>query len=269
MGYDSRHEILIHDMEEQDPPFVALSDLGCLHQDWPRAIFPFMGCYQVDLEHLRHECQERFGSTQSGLCTYCGKYIQQNLGRHVACYHLDLAQLWRCPVTWCTVWRGTPQDCIDHMRKAHTVPAMVKTANLAQLFPPWTVSREQWTMILRSSVSRVAVDTLLFSRIGVPLIHRYRVFSRAGTHVAFRGTYMARVQAFIEESDVACLRSRNRHRARVITSQMSQTTLQEARSQEPDNSSQPSTSRRPGYPEICVLLESGNLRRLLLLQPNR
>ena len=37
------------------------------------------------------------------------------------------------------------------------------------------------------------------------LIHRYRVFSRAGTHVAFHGTYMARVQAFIEESDVACL----------------------------------------------------------------
>ena len=92
----------------------------------------------------------------------------------------------------------------------------------------------------------MAVDTLLFSRIGVPLIHRYRFFSRAGTHVTFCGTYMARVRAFIEESDVACLRSRNRRRARAIASQMSQTTLQEARSQESDNSSQPSTSRRPG-----------------------
>ena len=123
LGTDGFHEILIHDMEEQDPPFVALSDLGCLRLDWPiwpMAIFSFMGHY-----HLRHECQERFGSTQSGLCTYCGKYIQQNLGRHVTCYHLDLAQLWRCPVTCCTVWRGTPQNCIDHMRKAHTVPAMV------------------------------------------------------------------------------------------------------------------------------------------------
>ena len=27
------HEILIHDMEEEEPPFVALSDLGCLHLD--------------------------------------------------------------------------------------------------------------------------------------------------------------------------------------------------------------------------------------------
>ena len=50
---------------------------------------------------------------------------------------------------------------------------------------------------------RVAADTLLFSRIGVPLLHRYRVFSHAGTHVAFCGTYMARIRAFIEESDVA------------------------------------------------------------------
>ena len=168
-------ETLLHDMEEVDPPFVALSDLGCLRLAWPRAIFSFMGRYQVDLEHLRHECRERFGSTQSGLCTFCGKYIQQNLGRHVTCYHLDLAQLWRCPVTWCTIWRGTPQDCIDHMRKAHNVPATVKAANLARWFPPWTVSREQWTIILWSSVSGVAVDTLLFSRIGVPLFHRYRV----------------------------------------------------------------------------------------------
>ena len=98
-----------------------------------------------------------------------------------------------------------PQDCIDHMHKAHTVPATVKAANLARWFPPRTVSREQWTTILRSSVSGVAVDTLLFSRICVPLLHRYRVISRAGTHVAFRATYRARVRAFIEESDVACL----------------------------------------------------------------
>ena len=24
-------------------------------------------------------------------------------------------------MSWCTVWRDTPQDCIDHMRRAHTV----------------------------------------------------------------------------------------------------------------------------------------------------
>ena len=59
------HEILIHDMKEEEPPFVALSDLGCLRLDWPRALFTFIGRYQLDLEHLRRECRERFGSTQT------------------------------------------------------------------------------------------------------------------------------------------------------------------------------------------------------------
>ena len=76
------------------------------------------------------------------------------------------------------------------MRKAHNTPATVKAANLARWFPPWTVSREQWTLIMRSSVSGITADALLFSRIGVPLFHRHSVFSRPGTHVAFRGTYM-------------------------------------------------------------------------------
>ena len=86
---------------------------------------------------------------------------------------------------------------------------------------------------------------MLFSRIGVPLIHRYRVFSRAGTHVAFRGTYMAKLRTFLDKSDAACLQSRNRRRARAITSQMSPTTPLDAHSREPDKLSQPRTSRRP------------------------
>ena len=254
------HEILIHDMEEEEPPFVALSDLDCLCLDWPRALFTFMGRYQLDLEHLHRECRECFGSTQSGLCTLCGKYIQQNLGRHVACYHMDLAQLWRCPETWCTVWRGTPHNCINHMRNTHNIPATVKVANLARWFPPWTVSREQWTLIMWSSVSGIAVDSLLFSRIGVRLFHRYRVFSRPGTHVAFCGTYMTRIRTFLEESDAASLRSRHRRRAREIASRMSQTTPREAGGRDPDGSSVRLVGRA---------LESGNLHWLLLLQPHR
>ena len=57
-----------------------------------------------------------------------------NLGKHIAFYHLELAQLWRCPVMWCTVWKGTAQDCIDHMRRIHRLPLSVKVANLAKYF---------------------------------------------------------------------------------------------------------------------------------------
>ena len=58
------------------------------------------------------------------------------------------------------------------MRRAHDIPLLVKAANLARWFPPWTVSREQCSSMSRMAASGIAVDTLLFSRIGVPLFHR-------------------------------------------------------------------------------------------------
>ena len=87
-----------------------------------------MSRYQHDLEHMRRECKERFGCTQSGNCTHCGKHIQTNLGKHIPLFHIELAQLWRCPVTWCTVWKGTAQDCVDHLRR--------KGGEFGMLFPP-------------------------------------------------------------------------------------------------------------------------------------
>ena len=33
-------------------------------------------------------------------------------------------------MSWCTVWKGTPQDCMDHVRGAHDVPWDVKSASL-------------------------------------------------------------------------------------------------------------------------------------------
>ena len=124
-----------------------------------------------------------------------------DLGKHIASYHLELAQLWRCPVMWCTVWKGTAQDCIDHMGRVHKVPLSVKAANLAKYFPAWTVTRDQWSKMLMPCVSGVAIDTLLFSRVGSPLCHQYRLISRKGSHAAFRGTYLKRLRVFLEESD--------------------------------------------------------------------
>ena len=208
------HEVMLHDMEDEDLPFVTLSELGCLRLVWPKTSFVFMSRYQHDLECMRKECSERFGSMLSGNCTHCGKYIQQNLGKHVALYHIELAQLWRCLVTWCTVWKGTAQDCVDHMRRTHDAPLAVKAANLGRYFPPWTVTREQWSTITHPSISGVAIDTLLFSRIGSPLFHCYRIISRTGTHAAFWGTYMRRLHAFREESDSAAVRWQHRRCAK-------------------------------------------------------
>ena len=194
---------------------------------------------QFNLDQMRKDCRERFGSTQSGSCTHCGKHIQQNLGKHIVLYHMELAQLWRCPVTWCTIWKGTAQDCVDHMRRAHDIPPLVKAANLARWFP-----LEQWTSLSCPAVSGIAVDTLLFSRIGVPLFHRYRVVNRAGTHGAFRGSYMRRMHAFLEESDAASLRRRHHRCARDLAARMSRTSLLDTEDRTQDISSRPKVYRR-------------------------
>ena len=214
------HEILLHDMGEEELPFVATSELDYLRRIWPQALFAFMTRYQQDLERKRKECKERFGCAQSGNCTHCGKYIQMDLGKHIAFYHLELVQLWRCPVMWCTMWKGTAQDCIDPMRRTHKVPLSVKAANLAKFFPEWTVTRERWADMLMPSISGVAIDTLLFSCIGSPLCHRYRLISRTGSHAAFRGTYLRRLRAFLDESDSAVVRRLHRRLAQELASRV-------------------------------------------------
>ena len=114
---------------------------------------------------------------------YCGRVIKCDMYRHVAKFHLDLAQLWRCPVSWCTVWKGTPQDCIDHVREAHDVPWSVKTANMEQFVPPWTVHRQ--------------IDILLFGDLNLSLAHHYRVHKRGRPHIAFRKDYMLKLRALL------------------------------------------------------------------------
>ena len=218
------HEILVYDMGQEEWPQVPLSDIGCLRLDWPKDLFAFVGRYQLELEQMRKACRDRFGPAASGTCSTCEKYIQVNLGKHVALYHLDLAQLWRCPVAWCPVWKGTSQDCVDHMRRAHNTPISVKAGNLARWFPPWTVTREQWHSMSRPSVSGIAIDTFLFSRIGMPLFHRYRVFDRLGGHPAFRGPYMSRLFAFLKEADAESIRRSHRRRAKEIAASMSKRT---------------------------------------------
>ena len=216
------HEILIEDMGLREWPKVSLSEVGCLKLDWPQEFFTFVGRYQLELEQMRKECRDRFEGISSGDCPTCEKFIQVNLGRHVAMFHLDLAQLWRCPVGWCPVWKGTSQDCIDHMRKAHNSPITMKAGNLARWFPPWTVTREQWHNMSRPSVSGIAIDTFLFSRIGIPLLHRYRVFDRFGSHPAFRTPYMKNIFLFLKESDSEAIRRSHRRRARELAAGMSQ-----------------------------------------------
>ena len=116
---------------------------------------------------------------------------------------------------------GNRLGLIDHMRRTHNVPLSVKAANLASFFPPWTVTREQWAAMNMPSISGVVIDNLLFSRVGSPLFHRYRIISRTESHAAFWGTYMRRLHAFLEESDSAVMRRLHRQFAQELAARIS------------------------------------------------
>ena len=123
--------------------------------------------------------------------------IRVNMYRHVARLHLDLVQLWRCPIAWCTTWKGSPQDCLEHLRNGHDVPWISKTASIEKYAPPWTVRRALWTESLRVEHSGISTDILLFSELGLSLTQHYRVYRGGLPHAAFHTDYIERLRALL------------------------------------------------------------------------
>ena len=111
-------------------------------------------------------------------------------------------------MSWCTVWKGTPQDCMDHVWGAHDVPWVVKSASIEQFVPMWTVQRQVWSDSLKASHSGISTDVLLFSDINLSLVHQYRIHKRGLPHIAFRKDYMAHMRALLSlavaQSRVRC-----------------------------------------------------------------
>ena len=64
---------------------------------------------------------------------------------------------------------------MDHIREAHNVPGEIRQVSLEALFPPWTVTRQVYTESMTSRHSGISNDVLLFSDIGLSLVHHYRV----------------------------------------------------------------------------------------------
>ena len=104
------HDVTIVAMGDLPETSVSLKELAMLRQQWPPASLRHMMWLQQDLEVMRTEAKKRFRNAWPGSYAYCSTWIRCDMYRHVARFHLDLAQLWRCPVSWCTVWKGTPQD---------------------------------------------------------------------------------------------------------------------------------------------------------------
>ena len=184
-------------MDDEREPTVTPADMTRLRELWPPEIFNHMRWFQQDLELMRKSAKLEFSQLRPMPCTFCGKVIRVDMYRHVARLHLDLVQLWRCPIAWCTAWKGSPQDCLEHARNGHDVPWISKTAIIEKYAPPWTVRRELWTDSLWVEHSGISTDILLFSELGLSLNQHYRVYRGGLPHAVFRTDYMQRLRALL------------------------------------------------------------------------
>ena len=129
------HDVTIVNMGELPEVSMSIADLFHLRGQWPPMVLRHMVWLQQDLDTMRAAARKRFRKTRPGRCSYCDKMIRCDMYRHVSAYHLDVAQLWQCPVSWCTVWKGMPQDCMDHVRGAHDVRGMLSRPVLRSSSP--------------------------------------------------------------------------------------------------------------------------------------
>ena len=192
----SVHDVTILCMGKLPEPHVPVLQLVELIHRWPPAVINHMTCRQREIERMRSVAKTELKHNSIKPCTSCGASIKMNMYRHVARCHLQLAQLWRCPVPWCTIWKGTPQDLMTHMI-GHQVSGEIKRASLQKLFPPWTVTPEQYAESLSPKRSGISNDALLFSEVGLTLVHHYRVHSAGLPHAMFRGKYLAQLRLLL------------------------------------------------------------------------
>ena len=191
------HDVTIVDMDDEREPTVTPADMTRLCELWPPEIFNHMRWFQQDLELMRKSAKREFSQLRPMPCKFCGKEIRVDMYRHVARLHLDLVQLWRCPIAWCTTWKGSPQDFLEHVRNGHDVLWISKTTSIEKYAPPWTVRRELWTDSLRVEHSGISTDILLFSELGLSLKQHYRVYRGGLPHAVFRTDYMQRLRALL------------------------------------------------------------------------
>ena len=160
------HDVTVVDMGELPESEVSIPELSDLTRKWPPVLIAHMRSRQPELEEMQQATKLQYQKKQSAQCDFCSRTIRCDMYRHVARCHLKLAQLWRCPRAWCTVWKGALQDLTDHVRYAQRVLEAVNHVKLEKIIPPWTVMRVVYAESLMPRHSGISNDILLFSDIG-------------------------------------------------------------------------------------------------------
>ena len=200
LGKDGFHDVMIENLSGTlawRSSYVSPAEVTSLRRQWPKAVFETLRRRAPDIERLRRDAPNRtdkaFRYSGPGYCGVCDIRIHSPLDAHMLACHLELGQLWRCPVTWCAVWKGSGRACLEHLAEKHGGSTLEIKTNVAQFFPPWTVTRDVWHDSLRPDISGVAVDALLFHEAGSRLVHRNRVYKDPFPHPAFRDGVIPRL----------------------------------------------------------------------------
>ena len=119
LGRDGFHDVIIENMSGTPTwrsSYVSPAEVTTLRRQWPKAVF----------DTLRRRAPN---------CGVCDMRIYSALDVQMVACHLELVQLWRCPVTWCAEWNGSGRACLEHLAEKHGGSTLEIKMNVAQ-FPP-------------------------------------------------------------------------------------------------------------------------------------
>ena len=172
LSTDGFHYVFIENLSASPARSSHISpvDVTSLRRRWPKAVFRTMQRRAKEVERLRRFTRRRperaFRHNTPGFCPICQVKIESAVDVHMVNSHLELGQLWRCPVEWCAVWKGSVRDCLSHLNDKHGGSTFFTLKNVAKFFPAWTVTRDIWQTALCPDVSGIAVDARLFHEAG-------------------------------------------------------------------------------------------------------
>ena len=89
-----------HDMEVEEPRFVALSLISAASVWTGQG--PYLHLWDV-ISQISNGCARSAGSGSDPHNLACVHSVASTFNK------MDVAQLWRCPVAWWTVWRACPR----------------------------------------------------------------------------------------------------------------------------------------------------------------
>ena len=102
------HDVTVVDMGDLPESHVSIPELLELARRWRQAVITHMRWRQPELEEMKQAARVQYQEKQPAPCEFCGTMNRCDMYRQVARCHLDLAQLWRCLVSWCAIWKGAP-----------------------------------------------------------------------------------------------------------------------------------------------------------------